>query len=336
MTEDTGVGGGHRDIFEHLNRLRARGHEAELYSLGGPPDWFPLEAPVRTLRALTRRSPTRWRRVDAIKVATWWDTAPWVWRASVTRGIPVYFVQDIETSYYPGDATAQNRVLASYREEFRYMTISGWNRDRLARAGPVRRADPAGHRPRQLPPSRAVRSATTCCSPSAARCRSRTSRSRSTPGSGSSRGRSCGCSAWSRSWGREHGARYFERPSDERVNELFNEATVFVQTSIHEGFCLPLLEAMAAGTPVVSTDAHGNRDFCRHEENCLIADADPEAVSAARSAAILGDARLRSRLVAAGLETAAGYAWERRIDQLERFFLEVAATAPQRSAAPRG
>ena len=52
--------------------------------------------------------------------------------------------------------------------------------------------------------------------------------------------------------GPEHGARYFERPSDERVNELFNEATVFVQTSIHEGFCLPLLEAMAAGTPVVS------------------------------------------------------------------------------------
>ena len=81
--------------------------------------------------------------------------------------------------------------------------------------------------------------------------------------------------------GREYGARYFERPSDERVNELFNEATVFVQTSIHEGFCLPLLEAMAAGTPVVSTDAHGNRDFCRHEENCLIADADPGAVAEA-------------------------------------------------------
>ena len=92
--------------------------------------------------------------------------------------------------------------------------------------------------------------------------------------------------------GLEHGARYFERPSDERVNELFNEAAVFVQTSIHEGFCLPLLEAMAAGTPVVSTDAHGNRDFCRHEQNCLIADATPEAVGDAL-ARILGDSQLR-------------------------------------------
>ena len=110
---------------------------------------------------------------------------------------------------------------------------------------------------------------------------------------------------------------------------------MFVQTSIHEGFCLPLLEAMAAGTPVVSTDAHGNRDFCRHEENCLIVDADPEAVSR-RSAGFSVTTALRARLVTAGFETAAGYAWERRIDQLERFFLEVAATAPQRSAAPRG
>src|ERR1035438_1607243 len=29
VTEDTGVGGGHRDIFEHLNRLLDRGHEVE-------------------------------------------------------------------------------------------------------------------------------------------------------------------------------------------------------------------------------------------------------------------------------------------------------------------
>ena len=143
----------------------------ELYSLGGPPDWFPLEAPGRDASGATRSSPPRCAREDAIKVATWWETAPWVWRASVTRGIPVYFVQDIETSYYPGDPAAQNRVLASYREEFRYMTISGWNRERLAELGLVRRADPAGHRPRQLPSVSTAPSATTWCSPSAARCR---------------------------------------------------------------------------------------------------------------------------------------------------------------------
>ena len=60
----------------------------------------------------------------------------------------------------------------------------------------------------------------------------------------------------------EAGMRYVESPSDEQVNELFNQATVFVQTSTHEGFALPPLEAMATGGAVVCTDAHGNRDFC--------------------------------------------------------------------------
>ena len=108
VTEDTGVGGGHRDVFEHLNRLAGAGHEVELYSLGGPPDWFALRGRRCASSRTTRSSPPRWRAEDAIKVATWWDTAPSVWRARCRRGIPVYFVQDIETSYYPGDEATQN------------------------------------------------------------------------------------------------------------------------------------------------------------------------------------------------------------------------------------
>ncbi len=50
VTEDTGIGGGHRVIFQHLNGLLEHGHEAELWTLekGGDPDWFDLKAPVRT------------------------------------------------------------------------------------------------------------------------------------------------------------------------------------------------------------------------------------------------------------------------------------------------
>jgi glycosyltransferase involved in cell wall biosynthesis len=332
VTEGTGVGGGHRDVFEHLNRLRQRGHSVELYSLGGPPDWFELEAPVRTFGSYEGLA-SALAAENAIKVATWWATASWVWRASVSRGLPVYFVQDIETSYYPGDERMQDRVMASYREEFRYMTISSWNRDRLAEIGlsadliapgidldNFRRVD----RPRRDDVVLAI--------------------GRSLP----LKNLPLTVEAWSRLdprpelWmfgvepelGPRFGARYFARPTDGRVNELLNEATVFVQTSIHEGFCLPLLEAMAAGAPVVSTDAHGNRDFCRHGENCLIAAPDPQSVSHSL-ARILGDPGLRARLVDAGLETAREYAWERRVDRLERFLLGV-ATAPRLSEAPRG
>ena len=317
VTEDTGVGGGHRDIFEHLNRLRQRGHDAELYSLGGQPDWFELEAPVRSFGSYEELSAAL-ARLDAIKVATWWGTAPSVWRASVTRGIPAYFVQDIETSYYPGDPRAQHRVLASYREEFSYMTISSWNRERLAELGLAAELIAPGidldnFRKLDRPKGHDVLLAV----------------GRSLP----LKNLPLTIAGWEQLeprpelWmfgiepelGPRYGARYFERPSDERVNELFNEATVFVQTSHHEGFCLPLLEAMAAGTPVVSTDAHGNRDFCRDGENCLIVDADPASVSGAL-ARLFGDPALRARLAEAGLATVHEYAWERRIDSIESFF----------------
>ena len=91
--------------------------------------------------------------LDAIKVATWWNTAAPVWRASVLRGIPVYFVQDIETSYYPDDERTRHAVLDSYRPEFRYMTISSWNRERLRELGLDAELIPPGHRPRDLPPA---------------------------------------------------------------------------------------------------------------------------------------------------------------------------------------
>ena len=154
VTEGTGVGGGHRDIFEHLNRLADRGHEVALYTLGEPPEWFPLQragAQLRVLRGARRRSSSG---IDAIKVATWWNTAAPVWRASVLRGIPVYFVQDIETSYYPDDERTRHAVIDSYRPEFRYMTISSWNRERLRELGLRGGADPPGDRSRHLPPLR--------------------------------------------------------------------------------------------------------------------------------------------------------------------------------------
>ena len=107
VTQDTGVGGGHRDVFEHLNRLcRARPLGRALLVSPGRPTGFHSRLPCATFETYEELSRRRWRASDAIKVATWWATAPPVWRASVTRGIPVYFVQDIETSYYPGDPSA--------------------------------------------------------------------------------------------------------------------------------------------------------------------------------------------------------------------------------------
>jgi GT2 family glycosyltransferase/glycosyltransferase involved in cell wall biosynthesis len=331
VTEGTGVGGGHRDIFEHLNRLGERGHEVALYTLGDPPDWFELRVPVHSfedydglVKALAG--------VDAVKVATWWNTAAPVWLSSVLHGIPAYFVQDIETSYYPDDETTRHAVLDSYRPEFRYMTISSWNRERLRELGLDAELIPPGidlenFRPR---PELGRRDDMVLAL------------GRSNP----LKNLPLTIEAWRAlpeprpelclfgiepELATEQGMRYVESPSDEQVAELLAQATVLVQTSTHEGFCLPPLESMATGGAVVCTDAHGNRDFCVDGENCLMPAPDIEAVSAAL-AQMLGDSELRERLGRAGIETARDYTWERRIDALEGFLEGVAQ--PRRITVP--
>jgi GT2 family glycosyltransferase len=316
VTEGTGIGGGHRDIFEHLNGLLDRGHEVALYTLGDAPDWFPLRAPVHSFEFYDELIEAL-ANVDAIKVATWWNTAGPVWRASVLRGIPVYFVQDIETSYYPDDEAVRHAVLDSYRPEFHYMTISSWNRDRLRELNLDAEVIPPGIDLDTFRPADGVER----------RGDMLLALGRSNP----LKNLPLTIAAWRAlpyprpelclfgiepDLASEEGMRHVESPSDEQVNELLNEATVFVQTSVHEGFALPPLEAMATGGAVVCTDAHGNRDFCVDGENCLMPEPDARAVASALQR-VLDDNDLRERLGRAGIQTAQAYAWERRIDALE-------------------
>jgi glycosyltransferase involved in cell wall biosynthesis len=270
-----------------------------------------------------------------------------VWRASVEHGIPVFFVQDVETSYYPDHQALRDGVLAAYREEFAYMTISGYNREGLRALGREPTLIPPGIDLENFRPLDDV----------ARREDMLLALGRMNP----LKNLPLTLDAWKAlpaprpelclfgvepELGPQHGARYVHRPSDSEVNELFNEATVFVQTSTHEGFCLPALEAMAAGAAVVCTDAHGNRDFCADGENCLMPEPTVESVSGAITR-LLEDPALRERLAAAGRITAAEYAWERRIAALEAFYFGLAAArAPaaaadaadpdQRSSAMRG
>jgi GT2 family glycosyltransferase len=322
VSEDTGVGGGHRVVFQHVNGLVARGHDAELWSLDGPPDWFDLKAPVRRF-ATYDELVAALDPLEAIKVATWWNTAVPVWAASVRRGVPVYFVQDIETSYY-AHRPAHAKVLASYRPEFRYLTTSRWVAARLEELGAAPEiVSPGLDSDRFFPLDRARHD------------RALLALGRSNP----LKNFPLTVEAYRalpeprpELWlfgiepqlGASVGARYHESPSDAEVNELLNTATVFVQTSRHEGFCLPVLEAMATGLPVVCTDADGNRDFCRDGDNCLMPAAEPRAVRDALER-VLVDRELRGRLSESGLQTAREYDWRRRLDELERFFESVAA-----------
>jgi glycosyltransferase involved in cell wall biosynthesis len=88
---------------------------------------------------------------------------------------------------------------------------------------------------------------------------------------------------------------------------LYAGAAAFALPSAYEGFGLPVLEAMAAGVPVVASDV-----TALPETSGGAAVLVPPAGDAVRDAllTLLGDAGERDRLRAAGLARAAGFSWD--------------------------
>jgi len=96
----------------------------------------------------------------------------------------------------------------------------------------------------------------------------------------------------------------------------YRGATALVTLSEHEGFCVPLLEAMRAGLPIVASDAGAIPDTLG-DAGILLADTAPDAVGAALERAV-GDAGLRKDLIARGRRRLAAFTAEAVADDLAR------------------
>jgi glycosyltransferase involved in cell wall biosynthesis len=111
--------------------------------------------------------------------------------------------------------------------------------------------------------------------------------------------------------------------SDEVLPAIYSAAEVLAFPSLYEGFGLPILEAMACGTPVVASRASCLPEVA--EGAALLVDPNNVEGLASNLEMALLDNDLRTRLVQQGLERATQYTWKRAAQQLLDVYERVAA-----------
>ena len=115
------------------------------------------------------------------------------------------------------------------------------------------------------------------------------------------------------------------RVANEDLQGYEAAADVFVAPSVGgETFGVVLVEAMAAGVPVVASDIPGYDEVIREGEGLLVPPRDPAALADA-VASILDDAPAARALGDGGLARARTYSWESVAGRLEAVYEDVAA-----------
>lgn len=108
---------------------------------------------------------------------------------------------------------------------------------------------------------------------------------------------------------------------DSELPALYSAAAVFLYPSLYEGFGLPPLEAMACGTPVVTSNVSSLPEVVG--EAGLLHDPHDERALTQAIATLLTDAQAHAHYRQAGLAQAARFSWERAAHETQAVYDEV-------------
>lgn len=192
-----------------------------------------------------------------VVIATWWETAEWVSRLSMSKGRKVYFIQHHELfDFVPAD-----RCEATYRLPFQQIAVAQWLADLMrTRYGNPNCAvvpnavDHDVFYPEALGQERPLTVGTLFSSASFkgadTACEILKALKKRHP---SLKVVILGSAKPPKGLIAELGAEMFFSPPQDQIRAVYNRCRLWLTTSRSEGFNLMAMEAMACGTPVVST-----------------------------------------------------------------------------------
>jgi glycosyltransferase involved in cell wall biosynthesis len=117
---------------------------------------------------------------------------------------------------------------------------------------------------------------------------------------------------------------YHQNPSqDFIVNEIYNKSSVFVCSSLSEGFFLPAAEAACCGCAVAATDNGGTREYIEDRVTGLLsAPGNPQDL-AENICLLLSDDALRVKLANACNRYVKHFSWDESAFRMERFIEDI-------------
>jgi phosphatidylinositol alpha-mannosyltransferase len=136
---------------------------------------------------------------------------------------------------------------------------------------------------------------------------------------------------------RLQGVEFLGRVSDDEKAQLFKTADVYASPATgRESFGIVLLEAMAAGTPIVCSDIHGYKGVVRRgREGLLVPPRKPKALASAIGQ-LLADDELRAEMGRNGLERARDFSWERVTAKVDDYYGFVIRRLAAQGQLPKG
>lgn len=112
------------------------------------------------------------------------------------------------------------------------------------------------------------------------------------------------------SLGLEKHVKFLGSLNREEIVELYSQADVLLNPSRVDNMPNSLLESLACGVPIVSTDVGGIPYMVQHEKTALLVRSDDAHTLACETIRILENSELRERLINNGLEEIQHYGWD--------------------------